>query len=174
MDKDIGTFIESLARVPAALDAWLRDLPEGWTRCHEGPDTWSVYDVVGHLIHGEDTDWIPRARWILEHGDRQPFPPFDRFAQEERSAGRSLPSLLDEFAEKRALSLVTLRDLDLGVVDLDRRGLHPSLGVVTMRELLATWVAHDLTHVTQIARVMAKRVGDQVGPWREYLRVLRA
>ncbi len=173
MNPEVDTFSQSLRRTPALLDAWLRDLEDGWTRCNEGQDTWSAIDVVGHLIHGEDTDWIPRARWILAHGESKAFPPFDRFAQAERFAGRSLPSLLDEFAQKRAASLASLRALDLGAADLDRRGLHPALGVVTMRALLATWVAHDLTHVTQIARVMAKRVGDQVGPWREYLRVLQ-
>lgn len=173
MNKVIGTYFESLASIPAVLDVWLRGLPEEWTRCDEGPDTWSAFDVVGHLIHGEDTDWIPRVKWILEHGDAAAFPPFDRFAQKKRFSGRSLPGLLDEFADKRKKSLAALRALDLGDAELARGGLHPELGRVTVRELLATWVAHDLTHVTQIARVMAKRVGDQVGPWREYLRVLR-
>lgn len=173
MNKDISVFVESLERMPAVLDAWLRGLSEEWIRCNEGPDTWSAFDVVGHLIHGEDTDWIPRLHWILAHGENKAFPPFDRFAQDKRFSGRSLPGLLDEFAEKRKKSLVALRALGLGDAELERRGLHPELGAVTVRALLATWVAHDLTHVTQIARVMAKRVGDQVGPWREYLRVLR-
>lgn len=170
---DLDSATALLARTPAILDAWLRDLPPAWTTCDEGPDTWCARDVVGHLIHGEDTDWIPRARWIIEHGARQPFPPFDRFAQNVRFVGRTLESLLDEFAAKRRASLVALAALALTPADLARRGQHPALGEATLGQLLATWVAHDLTHITQLARVMAKQLGDAVGPWREYLRVLR-
>jgi hypothetical protein len=161
-----------LARTPAALDALLRGLPEGWTSADEGGDTWSPFDVVGHLIHGERTDWMARARLILEQGPATPFTPFDRFAQFAHSEGRTLASLLDEFAAARAASLRALAALQLTDADLDRRGAHPELGPVTLRQLLATWVAHDLDHVVQIARVLARQYSDEVGPWRAYLRVI--
>jgi hypothetical protein len=139
---------------------------------NEGPETWSPFDVVGHLIHGERTDWMQRVRIILDAGETRPFDPFDRFAQFRESQGRSLTDLLDEFGALRAENLRRLAQLELTGEDLDRRGLHPALGPVTMRELLATWVAHDLGHIAQITRVMAKRHADDVGPWREYLPVL--
>ena len=161
-----------LERTPATLDALLRGLADGWTIAHEGGDTWSPFDVIGHLIHGERTDWIPRARIILEYGDSRPFDVFDRFAQFAVSDGRSLASLLDEFAALRQGSLRQLASLELTNVDLDRRGRHPALGVVTLRQLLATWVAHDLDHVVQIARVLARQYSDEVGPWRAYLRII--
>jgi hypothetical protein len=161
-----------LSRTPAALDALLRGLPEPWITAHEGGETWSPFDVIGHLIHGEQTDWMPRARIILEHGDSRPFDKFNRFAQFEHSRGRTLPSLLDEFAEARAASVRALTALQLTEADLDRRGTHPELGPVTLRQLLATWVAHDLDHVVQIARVLARQYTDDVGPWRAYLRVI--
>jgi hypothetical protein len=161
-----------LARTPPLLDAWLRDLPAAWLCCDEGPETWNAIDVVGHLIHGERTDWIPRARHLLAHGDAVSFPPFDRFAQ-QRETPRPLDAMLDEFARLRGRSLGELDGLRLGAADLDRRGCHPEFGPVTLRQHLATWVAHDLTHVTQIARVMAKRCAADVGPWRAYLRVVR-
>ena len=161
-----------LTRTPAVLDAWLRDLPGVWTEADEGPGTWSAFDVVGHLIHGERTDWLPRARILLEHGEARPFEPFDRFAQERESAGKTLPELLETFAALRAANLDALRALDLTAADLERRGAHPALGPVTLGELLATWVAHDLGHLAQIARVMAKRYRDGVGPWAAYLPVL--
>jgi hypothetical protein len=170
---ELETAVALLARTPAVLDTWLRDLPDAWLRCNEGDATWCAKDVVGHLIHGEDDDWIPRARHVLAHGDAVPFAPFDRFAQDVRFAGRTLPSLLDEFAAKRRASLDALAALDLTPADLARPGRHPALGEVTLRQLLATWVAHDLTHVAQIARVMAKRYAIDVGPWREYLRILQ-
>ncbi len=142
------------------------------TTCAEGPQTWSAYDVVGHLIHGERADWIPRMRVVLEHGTTRAFDPFDRFAQERDSAGKSLADLLDEFARLRRVSIAELRAAGLVTADFDRRGMHPALGEVTLGNLLATWVVHDLGHVAQIARVMAKRYADEVGPWREYLPVL--
>jgi hypothetical protein len=161
-----------LARTPGMLDAWLRGLPEGWLVAHEGGDTWSPIDIVGHLIHGERTDWMPRVRRILEQGDSIAFEPFDRFAQVREAAGRSLPDLLDEFARLREANLRELAGLKIDQTALGRPGLHPSLGAVTLRQLLATWVAHDLDHVTQIARVMARQYADEVGPWRAYLRVI--
>ena len=161
-----------LARTPATLDALLRGLPNGWIVAHEGGDTWSPFDVIGHLIHGERTDWIPRARIILEHGDARAFDKFDRFAQVTISEGRTLPSLLDEFATLRQENLRELATLSPTVRDLDRRGQHPELGAVTLRQLLATWVAHDLDHVVQISRVLARQYSDEVGPWRAYLRII--
>jgi len=161
-----------LSCTPRAIDALLRDLPETWVNANEGDDTWSPFDVVGHLIHGERTDWLPRVRIILEHGEAVPFDPFDRYAQFAASQGRTLASLLDEFAAARAENLRQLAALRLTDADLDRRGRHPELGVVTLRQLLATWVAHDLDHVVQISRVLARQYSDEVGPWRAYLRII--
>jgi len=161
-----------LARTPATLDALLRGLPDGWIVAHEGGDTWSPFDVIGHLIHGERTDWIPRARIILERGEARAFDKFDRFAQFALSEGRTLASLLDELATLRRENLRELATLRLTDADLDRRGRHPELGVVTLRQLLATWVAHDLDHVAQISRVLARQYSDDVGPWRAYLRII--
>jgi hypothetical protein len=169
---ELGEATAILRRTPAILDALLRDLPEGWVMAHEGGESWSPYDVVGHLIHGERTDWMPRARMILEHGDQRAFEKFDRFAQFAASRERTLASLLDEFAAVREESLAALAGLDLTTADLDRRGRHPELGAVTLRQLLATWVAHDLDHIVQIARVLARQYSDEVGPWRAYLRVI--
>jgi DinB family protein len=161
-----------LARTPATLDALLRDLPETWITANEGDKTWSAFDVVGHLIHGERTDWIPRARIILDDGEARSFDKFDRFAQFAVSKGRALPALLDEFASLRRKNLEELKELKLTNADLDRRGRHPELGVVTLRQLLSTWVAHDLDHVVQISRVLATQYSDEVGPWRAYLRII--
>jgi len=162
-----------LARTPASLDALLRDQPDFWTQHNEGGDTWTVFDVIGHLIHGERTDWMPRAKMILESGESRAFEPFDRLAQNRESRGKSLPQLLDEFARLRAENLTALRALNLRDADLERRGRHPALGVVTLSELLATWAVHDLTHVHQISRVMAHQYERAVGPWRAYLGVLK-
>jgi hypothetical protein len=161
-----------LERTPAILDALLRGLPEDLIVAHEGGETWSPFDVIGHLIHGEQTDWIPRARIILEHGETRAFDTFDRFAQFAESEGRTLASLLDEFATLRQANLRELAMLRLTDADLDRRGRHPELGVVTLRQLLATWVAHDLDHIVQISRVLARQYSDEVGPWRAYLRII--
>ena len=161
-----------LARTPATLDALLRGLPDTWIGAHEGGATWSPFDVIGHLIHGERTDWIPRARIILAHGEAKPFEKFDRLAQFAESQARTLASLLDEFAALRQENLQALDALHLTEPDLDRRGQHPELGVVTLRQLLATWVAHDLDHIAQISRVLARQYSDEVGPWRAYLRVI--
>jgi hypothetical protein len=168
----IDEAVAILSRTPATLDAMLRGLPDGWIAANEGGDTWCPFDVIGHLIHGERTDWIPRARIILECGEGQTFDTFDRFAQFAASEGRTLGSLLDELAMLRAENVRALTALDLTEADLDRRGQHPGLGVVTLRQLLATWVAHDLDHVVQISRVLAKQYSDEVGPWRAYLRII--
>ena len=161
-----------LERTPATLDALLRGLPDGWIAANEGGGTWSPFDVLGHLIHGERTDWMLRARIILEHGDTRPFDTFDRFAQFHESSGKTLESLLDEFAELRRANLRDLASLALTDADLARRGRHPALGIVMLRQLLATWVAHDLDHIMQIARVLARQYSDEVGPWRAYLRII--
>jgi hypothetical protein len=161
-----------LTRTPNTLDTWLRDLPQCWIVAHEGGDTWSPIDVVGHLIHGERTDWMARVQRILDHGDTVPFEPFDRLAQFRESSGRTMPELLDEFARLRAANVQALMALELDETALNRPGLHPSLGRVTLRQLLATWVAHDLDHLMQIARVMARQYADAVGPWRAYLRII--
>jgi hypothetical protein len=173
MDHNLDHTVAFLSRTPAALNALLRDLPEPWTSTNEGEKTWSAFDIVGHLIHGERTDWMPRARCILESGEARAFDPFDRFAQKRDSQGKSLPQLLDEFARLRAENLRDLRALNLQPSDFGRRGRHPALGSVTLSELLATWAVHDLTHLHQITRVMAHQYRDIVGPWDAYLGVLR-
>src|SRR5207248_11010787 len=155
MEHNLEHTISLLTRTPAALDALLRDLPETWTFRNEGEKTWSAFDVVGHLIHGELSDWMPRARMILESGETRAFEPFDRWAQERASAGKSLGQLLDEFARLRSENVRQLCGLNLKQQDLARRGRHPELGIVTLTELLATWAAHDLTHLHQISRIMA-------------------
>jgi hypothetical protein len=172
MEHNLQNTIALLARTPAALDALLRDLPELWTSRNEGAKTWSAYDIVGHLIHGERTDWMPRARIILQFGETRAFERFDRFAQEHESGGKPLGQLLDEFTALRRENLQELRALNLSDEDLLRRGRHPSLGVVTLSELLATWAVHDLTHVHQVSRVLAEQYRATVGPWEKYLGVL--
>jgi len=161
-----------LERTPVTHSAMLDGLPDIWTQATEGEGTWSPYDVIGHLIHGEHTDWIPRAQHILA-GDPRPFIPFDRAAQFTESRSQTLPELLETFAQLRNENVATLRAMNLTDSDLDRQGLHPELGKVTLRQLLATWVVHDLDHVTQIARTMAKAYTNETGPWIEYLSILR-
>jgi len=170
--------IAVLTRTPATLNALLRGLPNVWVRCNEGrgtegKDTWNAFDIVGHLIVGERTDWIPRVRIILANGEAQPFDSFDRFAQSKESQDKSLEQLLDDFARLRGENLAALQALNLQHEDLTRRGRHPALGVVTLSELLATWAVHDLTHVHQLSRVMAHQYRDAVGPWSAYLGVLQ-
>jgi hypothetical protein len=161
-----------LSRTPATLRSMLEGLPAEWTENNEGPDSWSPYDVVGHLIHGERTDWMGRARVILEAGEEREFEPFDRFAMFEESRGKTLEELLDAFERLRERNLHDLRALSLKADDLGRRGRHPELGGVTLGQLLATWVVHDLGHIAQISRTMAKQYRDEVGVWRAYLPVL--
>ena len=163
--------VSILERTPKVLDVWLRGLPAGWTRQNEGGETWSPYDVMGHLIHGELTDWIARANKIIEHGEKQAFDKFDRFAQFKESEGKTLEQLLDRFAALRKENLQKLRGMKL---DPAAKGRHPELGTVTMGQLLATWVAHDLTHLNQISRVMAHQYRNEVGPWKQYLGVLKS
>jgi DinB superfamily len=170
--------IAILTRTPAALDALLRGLPHIWVhgnegRSKDGKDTWSAFDIMGHLIHGERTDWMPRVQILLDYGEAQPFDPFDRFAQFEESQGKSLERLLDEFARLRKDNLAALQALNLQQEDFTRRGKHPALGTVTLSELLSTWAVHDLTHLHQLARVMAHQYRDAVGPWSSYIGVLQ-
>jgi len=172
MDFDLTTGIAVLERTPASLRALLIGLPSAWLDGTEGPETWSPYVIVGHLIHGERTDWIPRAQIILAQGENRRFVPFDRFAQFRESAGKLLPELLEEFARLRAENLATLQGWSLTDHELALEGVHPEFGPVTLRQLLATWVAHDLGHLAQTARVMAKQYRDAVGPWRAYLPVM--
>ncbi|HZR55502.1 MAG TPA: DinB family protein [Terriglobales bacterium] len=173
MEHSLPQTISLLARTPATLNALLRDLPETWTLRNEGENTWSAFDIIGHLIHGERTDWMPRAKMILQSGESKAFEPFDRLAQTQESRGKSLEQLLDEFSRLRSENLGELRALNLRQQDLDRHGRHPALGVVTLSQLLATWAVHDLTHLHQISRVMAYQYHDAVGPWGAYLGVLQ-
>jgi uncharacterized damage-inducible protein DinB len=163
---------EILGRTPATLNALLRDIPEEWASSNEGPDTWGPYDIMGHLVHAEEADWIPRARIILDYGEGRAFDPFDRFAMFEKSRGKKLGDLLDEFEGRRSESLRELERMNLTPETLAKRGAHPDLGAVTLSQLLSTWVVHDLGHVGQIVRVMAKQYGEAVGVWRAYLPVL--
>jgi hypothetical protein len=173
MPHHLDDTIALLTRTPAAFNSLLRDLPETWALRNEGQQSWTAFDVVGHLIHAERTDWIPRAKTILQFGDTQPFAPFDRLGHLRESQGKSLGQLLDEFARVRVESLAELRKLNLQPKDLDRLGRHPALGAVTLSELLATWAAHDLTHLHQISRIMAHQYRDAVGPFSVYLGVLQ-
>lgn len=161
-----------LRRTPGTLNALLGDLPDDWVLSNEGPETWSPYDVIGHLIEGEETDWIPRARIILEYGETKPFQPFDRFAMFEKSKGKSLGELLARFEQLRGESLRQLDDMNLTPELLQKRGTHPALGVVTLSQLLSAWVVHDLGHIRQIVRVMAKQYRDAIGPWTTYLTIV--
>ncbi|MEO8483906.1 MAG: DinB family protein [Acidobacteriota bacterium] len=161
-----------LARTPAAVDALLRDLPDGWTTVNEGGESWSPFDVVGHLVRAERVDWMGRVRTLLTHGEAEAFASVDRLAQFRESEGRTLATLLDEFASLRRESLRELAALALTEADLDRAGRHPVFGSVTLRQLLSTWVAHDLDHLVQIARVLARQYSDEVGPWRVNLRII--
>jgi len=161
-----------LRRTPDVVRVLLWDIPDCWAEATEGPDTWSPFDIVGHLIHGERTDWMVRTEILLTYGETRPFTPFDRFAQFEASRGKTLQELLDTFAGLRAANLIRLESLGLTAEDLERRGRHPELGPCTLGQLLATWVAHDLSHIAQIARVMGRQYTAAVGPWRVYLPML--
>ncbi len=172
MSFQLSDGIAVLERTPATFRALLAGLPDVWIAANEGVDTFTPFDNVGHLIHGERTDWIPRARIILAQGDDRRFAPYDRFAQVRESAGKSIAQLLDEFASLREENVATLRDWQLTDEQLALEGEHPGLGTVTLRELLATWVAHDLGHIGQTTRVMAKQYRDAVGPWRTFLPVM--
>jgi len=163
---------EILRRTPVTLHALLSDLPDDWVLANEGPETFSPYDVIGHLIEGEENDWIPRARIILEHGEGKPFEKFDRFAMYEKSKGKSLAQLLARFEEVRGESLRQLDEMNLTPELLRKRGTHPALGAVTLSQLLSAWVVHDLGHIRQIVRVMAKQYREEIGPWTAYLSIV--
>jgi len=173
MEHELENTIALLARTPAALDAFLRGLPEFWTESSEGENTWTVRMVVAHLIHGEDEDWIPRARVILQSGEAQAFAPFDREGHLRYSQGKTLEQLLDDFTQAREKGLEDLRALKLTAEDLRRHGRHPSFGTVTLSQLLATWAMHDLTHLHQISRIMAYQYREAVGPWARFLGVMQ-
>jgi len=173
MDFELRTGREVLARTPLVLTSLLQGLPDSLARQNEGPDTWSPFDVVGHLIHGELTDWMPRTRIILEHGTQETFEPFDRFAQFEASAGKSLNQLLEEFSSLRQGNLFALDGLGLTPEQLELEGSHPEFGTITLKQMLSAWVVHDLGHIGQIVRTMAKLYSTEAGPWGAYLRVLK-
>ena len=172
MELDINKSIEILERTPVVIEEMLKGLSPDWVMNNEGPDTWSPYDVVGHLIHGEKTDWIPRLEIILSDKGDKKFEPFDRFAQFKESKGKKLQQLIDEFKELRKNGIEALRSKKLKEEDLDKTGIHPEFGIVTLRQLLSTWVVHDLNHIAQIARVMAKQYKQETGPWQAYLPIL--
>jgi hypothetical protein len=172
MTFDLDEAIAVLERTPATFRALLGGLPDAWLGCNEGPDTFSPFDNLGHLIHGERADWIPRAQIILAQGASRRFEPYDRFAQAHESAGKTLAYLLDEFATLRARNLQILRGWNLTAQHFALEGEHPALGTVTLQQLLSTWVVHDLGHVAQTTRVMAKRYREEIGPWREYLPIV--
>ena len=173
MKFELEQAIEILSATPAVLTSMLGNLSESWTKTENDRDDWSPFDVVGHYIHAEETDWIPRAVIILQQGENPTFEPFDRYAMFEKSKGKNLSELLEEFAEKRRESLETLKSWNLSGEHLALKATHPELGEVTLEQLLATWVVHDLTHLRQIATNLAKKYGEAVGVWREYLSILK-
>lgn len=172
MNFTIEKSLEILERTPDVLNTLLKNISADWTSNNEGGETWSVYDIIGHLIHGEKTDWIPRAEIILSEKSDKRFEPFDRFAQFKDSEGKSLTQLLDEFKILRKKNIEHLRSKNITEKNLEEKGIHPAFGEVTLSQLLSTWVVHDLNHIAQISRVMAKQYKAEVGPWIEYLRIL--
>ncbi len=173
MEFNLAESLQLLSKTPGVLSLLLSGLPENWIKNNEGPDTWSPYDVVGHLIHGEKTDWIPRAQRILSENPTVPFTPFDRFAQFEESKGKTLPHLLQEFSTLRKKNLEVLESMGIDNAMLERKGIHPEFGEVKLKELLATWAVHDLSHINQLTRVMLKNYRKAVGPWAKYISLLR-
>lgn len=173
MDFSLSKSIEILERTPDSLIQLLEGISQDWTSCNEGENTWSVYDVIGHLIHGDKTDWLIRAELILSEKEDKSFIPFDRFAQFDDSKGKSLMDLLLEFKEIRSYNLLKLKEFNITDIDLKKTGIHPAFGEVSLSQLLSTWVVHDLDHIAQIARVMAKQYKEEVGPWVEYLKILK-
>lgn len=165
--------IEVLERTPAVLSLMLNGISADWTNNNEGEETWSAYDIIGHLIHGEKTDWMPRAEIILSDNSNKNFIPFNRFAQFEESKGKTLKQLLDEFKLLREQNISKLRSIKITNEDLQKKGIHPAFGEVTLSQLFAAWVVHDLNHISQISRVMAKQYKGAIGPWIEYLKVVR-
>ena len=173
MEFSIGSALQILEKTPLVMDTMLRQLDDGWTHNNEGGDSWSAFDIIGHYIHGEKTDWIPRMNVILGDNPGQPFAPFDRFAQFEESKGKTLETLLDEFKTLRLQNIQKLKAKSLTEPLLARTGIHPTFGSVTLKQLLAAWVVHDLTHIHQVSRVMAKQYEHEVGPWKQFLGVLK-
>jgi len=173
MEFELEKATEVLGRTPAVVRSMVSGLSDDWTASSELKDVWGVFDVVGHLIHADETDWIPRAEVILAQGEDRDFPPFDRFGQFEKSRGKTLSELLDEFDAIRKECIATVRGWELTDEKLELRGVHPEFGEVSLRQLLATWVVHDLTHIRQIATIMAKKYEDAVGPWKAYLSILQ-
>ncbi|MEM1219423.1 MAG: DinB family protein [Bacteroidota bacterium] len=173
MKFSIEEALHFLERTPATIDSILRGLPDPWLKQNEGPDTWSAYDIVGHLIHGEKTDWIPRMRIILSERTEKTFEPFDRFAQLKAPKDRPMEDLLEEFRMLRQQNVEILSQQSPTEQSLERQGIHPDLGIVTLKELLTTWVVHDWGHIAQISRVLAKQYKDGVGPWFQYLKILQ-
>ena len=174
MQLKLSEATQILRRAPATITTMIEGVPEGWLKATEGAGTWSCYDIVGHLIHGELTDWIPRVRIILEHGEARAFEPFDRCAQFREDQTRPISALLDQFTFLRAENLTVLEGLRLTSEDLSRTGTHPELGTVSLGQLISSWVVHDLSHISQIARVTAKQYVHEVGPWRAYMAMLKA
>ncbi|RKE98977.1 DinB family protein [Ichthyenterobacterium magnum] len=172
MTYTIKNALEILKQTPKTLKSFLVNLSDDWIYCNEGNDTWSAFDIVGHLIHGEKTDWIPRLEIIMNASENKTFTPYNRFAQFEDSKGKTLAELLAEFSELRKNNIIYLKSLNLFEEQLDLKGIHPELGEVTLRQLLASWVTHDLGHMAQIARVMAKQYKNEVGPWAAYITIL--
>ena len=172
MKYNITLALEILERTPAVLKILLSGLNDDWIMNNEGPETFSPYDVIGHLMHGEKTDWTARTKMIMEHGNTKTFVPWDRFAQYEESKGKSLQQLLYDFEIIRKENIVWFKALQLTEADLDKKGSHPKLGEVTMRNLLSTWVIHDLTHIAQVTRVMAKQYKEEMGPWLQFFRIM--
>ena len=170
---DLELAIEILSRTPSILKNWLGNLPEEWSHYKSTEESWSAFDIVGHFVHGEKTDWIPRAQIILQKEGLKVFEPFDRFAQYEVSKGKSMENLLDEFGQLREKNLAVLRGFELQPNDYELQGKHPELGIVNLRQLISTWVVHDLDHLSQIAQEMSKRYSQEVGPWQQYLGVLK-
>ncbi len=172
MEIHLEKSVALLQVTPVIMHSWLAQLPRDWILSNEGDDTWSPFDVVGHLIHGEKTDWIPRAEIILSDSENKEFIPFDRFAMFAESQGKSIQDLLSEFEELGRLNIERLRSMQIAEVDFDKTGLHPDLGKVTLRQLISTWVVHDLDHIGQIAGIMARQYKEEVGPWQNFLGIL--
>ena len=174
MEFSIEKSVEILERTPKTLEVLLNGLSDDWIYNNEGEDTWCVFDVIGHLVHGEKTDWMERTLIILSSDGNKTFAPFDRFAQFKDSKGKSLQQLLEEFQELRTSNLQILKDLQISDSDMKKTGIHPNFGQVTLEQLLSTWVVHDLNHLSQISRVLAKQYKDSVGSWEAYLRILKS
>jgi uncharacterized damage-inducible protein DinB len=173
MQFSLKQSLEILERTPFVIEVLLKNLSEDWTMNNEGPNTWSAFDVLGHLIHGEKTDWIPRMEIILSNREDKTFNPFDMKAHFKASDGKSLQQLLDEFKSLRSKNIDQLQSKKLTESDLNKKGIHPEFGEVTLREMLSTWVVHDLNHIAQISRVMGKQYESEVGPWKNYLGILK-